>query len=184
MKHLVLAAVIFALLMAMVAPELMKLYPQQLAWFTGFASGSWSANLGAQLASDVLKIRELLPGGSNQGHDSAASGQQSPATSGDPAKTAPGGAAPPHQGALSDWEKAKSRGKRQIGPAETAPSPPAIVFVRSKSGAPQPPEPPKTGLSPKTVVISGELTDPSGDSIAEAAKRSRANAEPQPSQSR
>jgi hypothetical protein len=49
---------------------------------------------------------------------------------------------------------------------------------------PQPAEAPKTNLSPNMFLLSGELNDANGDSVAEAARRSRRNAEPQPVQSR
>ncbi len=173
MKRLLLAAVIVALVVVVVAPELAKFYPQQFGWYSSLASEV----LGADIPG-LKELRQLFSAVSGQGRNSAGSSEMPPGGAGPASVAAPSGPPmlPSQQRALTDWEKAQPLGKGQVRAIEAAPAIAGIVVGRSKPGAPAAVESPKpVRLSANTVVISGEVNEPSSDSVADAARRSRKN---------
>jgi len=178
MKRLLLAAVIVALVVVVVAPELAKLYPQQFGWYSSLASEV----LGADIPG-LKELRQLFSAVSGQGRNSAGSSEMPPGGAAPASVAAPSGpSAPSIQGrALTDWEKAQPRGKDQVRAMEAPPTA-GIAVVRSKPQAlPAVDSPKPARLSAHTVVISGEINEPTSDSVADAARRSRKNTQPAPS---
>ncbi|MGA2990543.1 MAG: hypothetical protein ABSD88_08710 [Candidatus Korobacteraceae bacterium] len=183
MKRLVLAVVIAVLLLVMVAPEVAKTYAQELGWLKFFTSGSF----GATLADKLGGVRELLSG---EKHGAAMTGEISPGSSGGASSgmpSAPAAASSSQRHELTDWEKAHPRGgKLQHGNSQAVDKAATVVLVRTVPSAPGYPPAPEAShpptLSANTVVISGELVDPVSDSVADAARRYRRKAQPQPGQ--
>jgi hypothetical protein len=182
MKRLVLAVVVVVLLLVMVAPEIAKTYPQEFGWWRSFTSGT----LGTKLGRDLGSLRGLIS-------DSEQLRGSAPGAEGQPGKIPPGapGGAPAasanQRRELTDWEKARPRaGKGPVGKSETDNNTPSVVVIRSKPYAVPALEvarqPRLDTLSAHTVVISGDLSDPGGDSVADAARRYRGKTQPQPGQ--
>jgi len=179
MKRLVLAVMVVALVVVVVAPKLAKLYPQQFGWYSSLASEVSSVNI-----PGLKELRQLFSAVSSRGSDSAGPAGLPPSGAGPASAAASSGPSMPatQQRALTDWEKAQPLGKGQVRAIEAAPATAGIVVGRSKPiAAPAVESPKPLRLSAHTVVISGEINEPTSDSVADAARRSRKNTQPEPS---
>jgi hypothetical protein len=182
MRRLLLAVVIVALFVAVVAPALSKMYPQELGWMRSFTADS----LGANLAGKFSSLGKVFSAG--QQRNPAVPGEAAPEAS---SGTSPAGGAAAASGSqrreLTDWEKVRSSaGKHQLGSSPAGDKTTGVVLIRSVPSNPDSPPAPEPVRRPKlsahTTIIAGDLNEASVDSVADAARRSRKRAQLQPGQ--
>ncbi len=184
MRRLLLAVVIVALFVAVVAPALSTVYPQELGWLRSFTADS----LGANLAGKFSSLGKVFSAGSGQQRNPAVPGEAAPEAS---SGTSPAGGAAVASGSqrreLTDWEKVRpSAGKHQLGSGPAGDKTTGVVLIRGVPSTPDSPPAPEPARRPKlnanTVIIAGDLNEASVDTVADAARRSRKIAQSQPGQ--